>query len=66
LWIVLEAWKKGDRQSVERMVKEKEMAGGVGDREWFHWLDGIKDMTAVLEIHRRIRRLVRQEAAELG
>lgn len=66
LWIVLEAWKKGDRQSVERMVKEKEMAGGVGDREWFHWLDGIKDMTAVLEIHRRIRRLVRQGAAELG
>jgi energy-converting hydrogenase A subunit R len=66
LWIVLEAWKKGDRQSVERMVKEKEMAGGVGDREWFHWLDGIKHMTAVLEIHRRIRRLVRQEAAELG
>jgi energy-converting hydrogenase A subunit R len=66
LRMVLEAWEKGRRQSVERIVKEKEMAGGVGYREWFHWLDEIGDMTPALEIHRRIRRLIRQEAAELG
>jgi energy-converting hydrogenase A subunit R len=66
LWIVLEAWEKGGRQDVEKVVKEKEVAGGRADREWFHWLDGTKDITPVLEIHKRIRRLVREEAAGLG
>jgi energy-converting hydrogenase A subunit R len=66
LWIVLEAWNKGDRQDVEKVVKEKEAAGGTGDTKWFHWLDGIKDITPAFEIHKRIRRLVREEAAQLG
>jgi energy-converting hydrogenase A subunit R len=66
LWIVLEAWEKGGRQDVERAVKEMEKAGGAGDRGWFHWLDGTKDITPTLEIHKRIRRLVREEAAKLG
>jgi energy-converting hydrogenase A subunit R len=66
LWMVLQAQEKGGRQAVEKVVKEKEAAGGAGDREWLHWLDGIKDVTPVLEIHKRIRRLVREEAAKLG
>lgn len=66
LWMVLEAWNKGDRQDVEKVVKEKEAAGGTGDTKWFHWLDGIKDITPAFEIHKRIRRLVREEAAQLG
>jgi energy-converting hydrogenase A subunit R len=66
LWIVLEAWERGGRQDVERVVKEKEAAGGTGNRKWFHWLDGTKDVTPALEIHKRIRRLVREEAAGLG
>jgi energy-converting hydrogenase A subunit R len=66
LWIALEAWEKGGRQIVERVVKEREKAGGTGDREWFHWIAGTKDITRALEIHKRIRRLVREEAAELG
>jgi energy-converting hydrogenase A subunit R len=66
LWVVLEAWEKGGRQDVERVVKEKEKAGGIGDREWFHWIAGTKDITGALEIHKRIRRLVREEAAKLG
>jgi len=66
LWVVLEAWEKGGRQDVERIVREKEKAGGTGYREWFHWLDGTKDMTPALRIHRMIRNLVRQEAAKLG
>jgi energy-converting hydrogenase A subunit R len=66
LWVVLEAWEKGGRQVVERVVKEKEVAGGTGDKEWFHWLDGTKDITPALEIHKRIRRLVREESAKLG
>jgi energy-converting hydrogenase A subunit R len=66
LLVVLEAWEEGGRQVVERAVKEKEVAGGTKDREWFHWLDGTKDITPALEIHKRLRRLVREEAAKLG
>jgi energy-converting hydrogenase A subunit R len=66
LLVVLEAWEKGGRQVVERVVKEKEVDGGTKDREWFHWLDGTKDITPALKIHKRIRHLVREEAAKLG
>jgi len=66
LWVVLEAWEKGGRKVVERIVKEKEVAGGTEDREWFHWIAGTQDLTQALEIHKRIRHLVREEAAKLG
>ncbi len=66
LWVVLETWEKGGRQAVEQIVKEKGKVGGKGDREHFHWLAEIKDITLPLEIHKRIRRLVREEAAKLG
>jgi len=38
----------------------------VGDRDYFHWLSGRKDIDKVIEIHKRIRRLVREEAGKLG
>jgi energy-converting hydrogenase A subunit R len=63
---VLDAWKKGKRPAVERLVKIKEKAGGKGDREHFHWLAGIDDVASPLEIHKRVRRVVREEAAALG
>jgi len=63
---VLEAWEQGGREAVKRAVMEKERVGGEGDREHFHWLEGADGIEAVLEIHRRIRRLVREEAARLG
>ena len=66
LWIALEAWEKNGRQAVELTVKEREKAGGTGDREHFHWLAETKDISLPLEIHKRIRRLVRKEAAKLG
>ena len=66
LWVVLEAWEKGGRQDVEKVVKERERTGGRWDREWFHWLDGTKDITPALRIHKMIRHLVREEAAKLG
>ena len=62
LWIVLEAWEKGRREDVEKVVKEMEKAGGANDRGWLHWLDGTKDITPALKIHKKIRRLVREEA----
>jgi len=63
---VLEAWQKGQRSRVEKVVKAKEKTGGVGDRGYFHWLSGRKDIDKVIEIHKRIRRLVREEAGKLG
>ena len=63
---VLEAWQKGQRSGVERVVKTKEKIGGMGDRGYFHWLSGRKDIDEVIEIHKRIRRLVREEAGKLG
>jgi len=66
LWIVLEAWENGTRHDVEGVVKENEKSGGVRDRGWLHWIDGTKDIAPALEVHKRIRRLVREEAAKLG
>jgi energy-converting hydrogenase A subunit R len=66
LWVILEAWEKGGRQDAEKVIKEKEKVGGTGDREWFHWLDGTRDITPASEIHKRIRHLVRAEAAKLS
>jgi len=66
LWILLEVWEQAGRKAVQALVKQRQKAGGTGDREWFHWLDRAEDMKPALEIHTRIRRLVRKEAAKLG
>ena len=63
---VLEAWQKDGRRGAEKIVKGKEKIGGTGDRGYFHWLSGSKDMDEIIEVHRRIRRLVREEAGKLG
>ena len=63
---VLETWQKGQRKGVETIVREKEKTGGVGDRGHFHWLSGRENIDEVIEIHKRIRRLVREEAGKLG
>jgi energy-converting hydrogenase A subunit R len=64
--IVLDAWERGGREAVKEVVKERERLGGVGNREHFHWLEGVKDLEAPLDVHRRTRHLVREEAAKLG
>ncbi len=66
LWVILETWSKGNRNTVEKIVKEKEEIGGGGNRDHFHWLAGSNDITEPLKIHSKIRRLVRKEAAKLG
>ena len=62
---MLEAWQKGERGGAERVVKYKEKWGAKG-KEIFHWLSGRKDIEEVIEIHKRIRKLVREEAGKLG
>ena len=63
---VLEAWRRGKRPAVEKLVRGKEKSGSSGNRGYFHWLAGNKDIAVPLEVHKRIRRLVREEAANLG
>ena len=63
---VLPAWQQGQRKGAEKIVREKEKSGDTGDRGYFHWLPGRENMDEVLEIHRRIRQLVREEAGKLG
>jgi energy-converting hydrogenase A subunit R len=63
----LEAWPKGQRGAVERIVKYKEKWGPKGgDNNNFHWLSGRKDLNDIIEVHKRIRKLVREEAGKLG
>ena len=63
---VLQVWPKGQRSGVEKTVKGKEKAGGSGDRGHFHWLSGRENIDEVIKIHKRIRRLAREEAGKLG
>ncbi len=62
----LEAWQIGQRKAAEKIVREKEKIGGVEDRGYFHWLSGRENIDEVIEVHKRIRRLVREEAGKLG
>jgi energy-converting hydrogenase A subunit R len=63
---VLRAWQKGYRKEVEKLVKIKEEIGGRENRGYFHWLSGRKEINEIIQIHQRIRRLVREEAGKLG
>jgi len=66
LAIALDAWQEGSRNAVERVVREKERLGGKGDRENFHWLAGRSEIQEPLQIHKRIRRIVREVAGKTG
>jgi energy-converting hydrogenase A subunit R len=63
LAIVLDAWDKGGRKAVQEAIEAQ--SGEGGDRV-FHWLEGGANLEEPLQTHKRIRRLVRQEAGKLG
>jgi energy-converting hydrogenase A subunit R len=56
---VLEAWRKSQRRGVEKLVRGKEKGGGSDDKGYFHWLAGRNGIDEVIEIHKKIKRLVR-------
>ncbi|NQT31376.1 MAG: HAD hydrolase family protein [Deltaproteobacteria bacterium] len=66
LQAVLEAWQKKKRGWTERVVKYKEKWRGKEDKNYFHWLAGRKDIDDIIEAHKKIRRIVREEAGKLG
>jgi len=63
---VFEAWRKSQRRGAEKVVRGKERSGGSDDKGYFHWLSDRKEIDEIVDIHRRIRRLVREEAGKLG
>ncbi|RLC69305.1 MAG: hypothetical protein DRI26_09410 [Chloroflexi bacterium] len=63
---ILDAWQQGGRDAVRRIVTEKEKQGHKGDRDNFQWLEGRKNLEQPLQVHKRIRRIVREEAGKLG
>ncbi len=63
---VLRTWQKSQRAGAEKLVRQKENAGGTGDTKNFHWIAGRKDLDDIIQTHKRIRRLVREDAGKLG
>jgi energy-converting hydrogenase A subunit R len=63
---VLAAWADGGRDAAEKEVRAKESTSGTGNRGYYHWLAGRRDLDEPLAIHRRMRRIVREEAGKLG
>jgi energy-converting hydrogenase A subunit R len=63
---VLEAWCQGTLKDVETLVRQKEAGGGCADRDHFPWLMDKTDLSDVIATSRRLRRLVREKAGELG
>ncbi|TET76423.1 MAG: hypothetical protein E3J42_01805 [Dehalococcoidia bacterium] len=64
--VALKAWEEGGGQAVEKVVKEIERAGSEGERNHFHWLSGRENLKQPLSIHKRVRGMVRRQAAKLG
>jgi len=65
---VLLAWKKGQRKETERLVSDREKRSAGGDRANFHWLTK-RDKARiddVVQVHKRLRQMVRQSAGKLG
>ncbi|MCJ7769139.1 MAG: hypothetical protein MUO92_01495 [Dehalococcoidales bacterium] len=63
---VLSAWQQGDRNEAEKIVLAKDKGNCKEDRQCFHWLVNNNDISEIISIHRRMRRIVREEAGKLG
>ena len=54
---VLEVWRKNQRREAEKLTRGKEK-GGSDDKGYFHWLVGKQDLSEIIGLHQRMRRLV--------
>lgn len=67
LYPILEIWQSGGLGAVERAVRQREEEGTPdANRDNFQWLKDRRDVEAPLAVHKRLRRLVREEASNLG
>ncbi len=63
---VLESFAEGGRSAARDKVVEMEKPAPGDNRGNFHWLPGRPDKHDIIELHRRMRYLVREEAGRLG
>jgi len=63
---VLSAWQQGGRNEAEKIVLAKEGGNYKEEGQYFHWLVNNNDIGEVISIHRKIRKMVREEAGKLG
>jgi len=66
LALALKAWQEGGREEAEKEVRAMGKVVDDDNRNNFHWLSARGDIYDVISIHRRLRRLVREEAGKLG
>jgi len=68
LKIALDAWKEGGKEAVRQAIRQwdRERREQKGEEGEFLWLEGTDDLEEAIQIHKRIRRMVRQEAGWLG
>jgi len=66
LVFVLDAWARGKRLAVAQFISARRGARQTGDRDNLQWLSGAPSLAAALQLHKRIRRLVREAAGKLG
>jgi len=63
---ILETWRNCGRGEVEKLVKQPAINDEL-DRRNFHWLaEKGTDIYDIISLHRRLRKIVREKAGELG
>jgi energy-converting hydrogenase A subunit R len=63
---VLEIWKNGERSDVERLVKQISPDSD-SNRRNFNWLaEKGHDLYDIISLHRKLRKIVREKAGDLG
>jgi energy-converting hydrogenase A subunit R len=63
---ILQTWRSCGRGEVEKLVKEP-LINDEPNRRNFHWLaEKGNDIYDVISLHRKLRKIVREKAGELG
>ena len=63
---LLDIWQDQGRAGAMNWVLNYKSDSSDSNRNNFKWLDGKKDINEYLQIHRNMRKLVREDAAKLG
>jgi predicted HAD superfamily phosphohydrolase len=63
---LLDIWQARGRAGAMNWVLNYKPDRADNNRNNFKWLDGNKDINEYLQIHRNMRKLVREDAAKLG
>lgn len=66
LLYILNSWKENGLDRTTEVIQSGKIHIPENDRNYFHFLAQQQDLSSILQIHKRIRRIVRSEAAKLG